>query len=127
MHNRTLFYTQAALLLLIAIVHAFALTYDLYWYYPLLNRVVHFSGGVWIALASIWLLARHGRKFGFLQIIAIVMLVSIAWELFEVVIGMTHEKDYVLDTSLDLTMDFLGGVCGFFLARRFTRADTLDS
>jgi len=117
MHNRILFYTQATLLLCIAVLHAVSLTYDLYWYYPLLNRVAHFSGGLWVALATIWILTYREKKSRFTKIIAVVLFVSVVWEIFEVAIGMTHEKDYVLDTSLDLIMDTFGGICGFFIAR----------
>ncbi|MFZ2886688.1 MAG: hypothetical protein WA021_02595 [Minisyncoccia bacterium] len=122
MTNRALFYIQALLLALIAIVHAFALMHDLYWYYPLLNRAAHFSGGLWVALATIWLLAHLAREFRFVRVMTIVVLVSIAWEIFEVAIGMTHEQNYVLDTSLDLIMDTLGGMCGFFIARRMVQS-----
>lgn len=70
-----------------------------------------------MALASLWILAYVGGDTGFARLIVIVMLVSLGWEVFEVAIGMTHEANYVVDTVLDLIMDFLGGVVGFILAR----------
>ena len=117
MKNRALFWIQAFLLLCIGVCHAYALSHDTYWYFPILNRVMHFSGGVWVALASLWILAYVGGDTGFARLIVIVMLVSLGWEVFEVAIGMTHEANYVVDTVLDLIMDFLGGVVGFILAR----------
>ena len=118
MKNSILFWLQAALLLAIAVAHAYALSVDLYWHYPLANRIIHFSGGLWVALASVWLLAHQGLPHRFIRIMAVVIGVSIAWEIFEYAIGMTkQEANYVLDTSLDLLMDVVGGALGYFVAQ----------
>jgi hypothetical protein len=122
MKNKLLFYIGALLLLGIAVVHALALQGDLYWFYPLLNRAIHFAGGVWIAFASVWLFAQLGRPGGIFRVLTAVILVSIAWEIFEVAIGMTTEKNYVFDTSLDLIMDVSGGILGFLAARAMVQS-----
>lgn len=128
MKNRVLFVLQASLLLAIAASHAYALSNDLYWFFPILNRAIHFAGGVWVALVSVWLFALQGRPVRILPILASVVFVSIGWEIFEVAIGMTNESNYVLDTVLDLCMDVLGGLVGFFAARfmvqSFTHGET---
>lgn len=118
MKNATLFCVQAALLAAIAASHAYALSVDLYWHYPLANRIIHFCGGLWVALASVWLFVRHGQTALFARVFAIVVGISIAWEIFEYAIGMTkQEADYALDTALDLLMDVVGGSLGYFVAR----------
>lgn len=118
MKNPTLFVVQAILLLAIAAAHAYALSVDLYWHYPLTNRIIHFSGGLWVALASVWLLSYRGIPLTFTRVLAIVIGISIAWEIFELAIGMAKEEaQYALDTTLDLIMDLGGGVAGYFSAR----------
>lgn len=130
MKNRLLFAIQAVLLLAIAASHAYALSSDLYWFFPVLNRAIHFAGGVWVALVSVWLFDFQGRPIRILPILTSVILVSIAWEIFEVAIGMTNESNYALDTILDLCMDVLGGLIGFFAARfmvqSFTHGETVQ-
>lgn len=116
MKNLTLFGIQAVLLLLIAASHAYALSVDLYWQYPFVNRVIHFSGGLWVALAALWLFTHRGERATFTRVIAIVIAISIAWEIFELAIGLAkQEANYVLDTTLDLVMDLLGGALGYFV------------
>ena len=117
MKNRLLFALQAVLLVGIAALHAYALSVDLYWHYPLLNRAIHCAGGVWVALATVWLFAFQSRPIRILPILTSVLLVSIGWEIFEVAIGMTYEKNYAYDTTLDLCMDTIGGLFGFFAGR----------
>lgn len=117
MKNKLLFYSGGILLLAIAVSHAIALQGDLYWYYPLLNRAIHFSGGLWVAFASVWLFSQLERPRGFFRILTCVILISVAWEIFEVAIGMTEETNYLFDTSLDLVMDVCGGILGYFVAR----------
>lgn len=117
MKNKVLFGVQAILLIAIAAAHAYALSVDLYWYHPFVNRIIHFAGGLWVAFAALWAIAQQGRRVHFLSILGIVVLVSIGWEIFEVAIGMTNEKNYALDTALDLLMDVCGGTAGYFVAK----------
>lgn len=115
MTYRTLFIAQALLLLVILIIHAVSLELFLYWHYPLLNRAIHFLGGLWVALACAWLLLRTSRNPTFVLIMLTTIGIGVAWEIFEVAIGMTSEENYVLDTTLDLIMDTSGGLLGYFL------------
>lgn len=124
MKNRTLFITQAILLIVIGIVHLISLEYFLYWQFPLLNRVVHFAGGLWVALSFAWMFGYLTRHASLWTMLLLVLLVGIAWEIFEIAIGMTREPDYALDTTLDLVMDMCGGLVGFFLARSMLQLST---
>ena len=125
MKNTVLFLIQAALLIGIAAAHAYALTVDLYWHYPLANRAIHFSGGVWISLAALWLCGVRRISLNFITMLGIVIAISIGWEIFEVMIGMTaQEANYVLDTALDLTMDLCGGILGYYAFRFMIQSST---
>lgn len=118
MSHVRLFILQALLVLVIGVVHFISLEYYLYWQFPLLNRVVHFAGGVWVALAGVWLLSSVGFRLRLHTMIGIVIAVGVAWEIFEILIGMTKEVDYAYDTMMDLVMDTAGGICGFLYAKR---------
>ncbi|OGG57672.1 hypothetical protein A2765_06050 [Candidatus Kaiserbacteria bacterium RIFCSPHIGHO2_01_FULL_56_24] len=128
MPGRRLFFAQAALLASIAVVHIIALQFYLYWHFPLLNRIVHFAGGLWTALLLVWLLRFRRHEPRLFKIVLGAFLIGVAWEIFEVAIGMTRDSDnYALDTTLDLLMDTLGGFGGFFVARWLRERDTIIS
>lgn len=132
MKKTALFLIQAILLIAIAAAHAYALMVDLYWHYPLANRAIHFAGGLWISLAALWLFGIRRMSLSFTIMLGIVITISIGWEIFEVVIGMTaQEANYVLDTALDLAMDLSGGILGYyafrFMIQSFTHGETVQN
>ncbi len=126
MSEQRLFYTQFVLLALIASVHIVALKLYLYWYFPLLNRLVHLAGGVWAALIVIWLLTILYRRPSFMLTLSLVLTIGVCWEYFEVFLGMTGEVGYALDTVLDLLMDTLGGIAGYVFANRMLLSPALN-
>ena len=127
MHYRALFFLQAAVILVIGVVHVAALRWSLYWHFIWLDLPMHFLGGAWVALISVWFLGLRHYRVRFFPILFAVLLVGIGWEIFEHLAGVPVEDNFVLDTSLDLFMDLFGGICGFLLARRLAHVDTLDS
>jgi len=127
MHRPALFLTQTAVVLLVAMVHLSALQWFLYWYYPWLDLFTHFLGGLWVALASAWILSYAGRTPSFLVLILAAMVIGVGWELFESFAGVPKEANFAFDTSLDLIMDFIGGVSGFLLARQLLGSGTITS
>jgi hypothetical protein len=127
MHRPALFLTQTAVVLLVAAVHLSALQWYLYWYYPWLDLFSHFLGGLWIALASAWLLSYVAREVTVLRLILAAMVIGVAWEVFEVFAGIPREANFAFDTSLDLTMDFIGALAGFALARYLVRDGTINA
>lgn len=126
MHKPALFATQSAAVVAVAALHLAALEWYLYWYYPWLDLLSHFLGGLWIALAAVWLLSYASHNVRLLRILAIVAVISIAWEVFEYVAGIPKEANFVFDTSLDFLMDFIGGISGFMLASWFLKNDILN-
>jgi len=115
------------LLLLIAAsvlagVHLIALELSLYYVFAAFDIPMHFLGGAVIALMIFALAAiefplpRFMTKFG--PVILSVCIVGIMWEAFEVWAGIPMEHDYFADTALDLVMDLVGGVVGYFVGSR---------
>ena len=81
--------------------------------------VLHGLGGLWVALAFVWVLAMRDAPVRAPVVLAAVLLVGVSWELFEVAVGMPREANYALDTVIDLGMDLFGGVVGIFFIHRF--------
>jgi len=111
-------------LVTLAMTHYVAMSLYLYWMYPLFDVPMHFLGGVVIALGSQTMLFKKMVLFDIthlLSCLALVLLVGIAWEVFEWHYVITDMTGYVWDTSIDIVMDLLGGVFGFLLASRLRR------
>lgn len=121
MARTALFMLQLVLVAGLLLVHYFALQNDWYWHYVWLDFPMHFLGGLWAALACVWFLRFLMPNVSLTLVLVGVFAISIAWEAFELLVGFI-EDDYVLDTVLDITMDTLGGICGFLLGRRMVQS-----
>lgn len=118
---RRLLYVQASVLALIAVLfHYFGLHLGFFftvWWWDIL---VHFLGGLWVALAGVWLLRLLGLRAPLLlQCLLLSFCVGVAWEVFEFVIG-SYGSPFMspaLDTAKDLINDTLGGVLAAYIAR----------
>ncbi len=95
--------------------------YSAIWYF---DMIMHFSGGFWVALASIWLFSNTKSFFNksfVLKTFSLVFLVGVGWEIFEIIFcnyiaGNTFD---VLDTTSDIFFDLAGGIFAilYFLKR----------
>jgi len=112
---------------MVAAIHLSALQWYLYWYYPWLDLLSHFLGGLWVALAAAWLILYIGRETSLIRILSAVMVIGIGWEIFEFYAGIPKEANFVFDTSLDLLMDFCGGLFGYLLAGRLAKNVTITA
>ena len=114
MDRKKLLTILAYLIFFIFILH-FAAT-KFYWYYSLwyLDIIMHFLGGIWIGLASIYIF--QPKEFFFsttLKILFVVLLVGIGWEIYEFLVNDTlaqNPMDFP-DTFSDLFFDLFGGFC----------------
>lgn len=120
-----LFVAQAFLLVLIAVTHIAAIQWSLYWHYIWLDVPVHFAGGMWLALAGAWMFLRANMKLEVTTIFSLVIILSIAWEIFELAAGVPIEESFALDTVIDLTMDVFGGILGFLIAHSLSTHATI--
>ena len=110
-------------LTVLAVCHYLSLHFYLYWIYPWLDIPMHGVGGSVVALG--WYAARDfsdhlpERTLGLWSTLAVVLAVALAWEAYEVLIGISiDEPGYWSDTVADLLIGLLGGLVGYQVARR---------
>jgi hypothetical protein len=113
----------------VAFFHWIGTTELYYWTITWYDIPMHFFGGVWVALAALWVseMPCAGRlKKGVFRafpsmssILACVIAVGIAWEAYEVIFGIADVQmaGYAFDTTLDLVMDTLGGLAVAFITQ----------
>ena len=85
-----------------------------YWYFsiPGSDKIMHFLGGVWVALSFIYLfLPEKITLRTFLKIITLTLFVGLAWEAFEYWLNIftTQNPFDLFDTLTDILFDILGG------------------
>ena len=115
-----LFISLFALIAVIALLHIIAIEYSLYFYLWWFDLLVHFLAGLWVSGLSLWIYFRYGyikkpvRNIGRALIVVAtpIIVISISWEFYEIIIGVPIEKNYMQDTSIDLIMDALGALTG---------------
>ena len=103
------------------VVNLLATRFNLYWSLEGFDKFAHFVAGVSIGYLFFWFYfwlypTRWRSKINlFLLAIAFILIVGVAWEVFEVYIGERgfHGKDYWRDTILDLICDTLGTLTAF--------------
>ncbi|PIR38594.1 MAG: hypothetical protein COV34_00765 [Candidatus Zambryskibacteria bacterium CG10_big_fil_rev_8_21_14_0_10_42_12] len=116
MKTRTIVWYIGLTALLIGIGQQVAIAYSLYWSIWWYDIVMHFLGGLWIALIALWFYksfagedAESGR--GYLVALSTTVVVGILWEVMEILAGLTlTQANYEVDTVVDLIMDVIGAV-----------------
>lgn len=133
MLKQKLFLEQFILIIIIAVLHFFALQFYLYWTFEWFDILLHFLGGLWVGLVALWFFFFSGFVYKdvslvrktriFLITIASVLTVGVLWEVWEVWANLVFidEQGYFLDTALDLVMDTLGAVIAFIYAKKLIR------
>ncbi|HEX8591288.1 MAG TPA: hypothetical protein VF696_00855 [Candidatus Paceibacterota bacterium] len=106
-------FAALVLAILLAGVHLYALPHFWYWYFPWLDLPVHLLGGAFMATAVIGVLGR----FRPLVFLVVVTAGAVGWEVFELVVNVDREMNFVFDTSMDLLMDTLGIILSYATAR----------
>jgi hypothetical protein len=115
-------------MVIIAALHWIGTIYSFYYILDWFDIVMHFLGGAWVVLFTLWVLNTQyagalSRFTSFFHLIAIVVIVGVLWEALEIYMGFTSFADpqYWSDTPMDLVMDVLGGGYGAFLYRKRLR------
>lgn len=121
----TIFFLITASVL--AVVHVIALQLYLYWQYLWLDIPMHMMGGAMVALG---VFALHdlipkfpSRLLYPIPVLLFVLLGSLAWEVYEIQIGIPIEPNFKVDTIVDLIMDMLGGVMGYIVGYSVSELD----
>ena len=128
MHRRTQLGLSWVLLgIVIAVLHFLANAYYLYWALWWADIVMHFLGGLFVALGTLWLIRfevpvswRHRVPFFFTTLTA-VFVVGAGWEVFERAFDVYGATNYALDTTLDLVMDVAGMLAAYLVFKRLTQ------
>lgn len=122
----TIFTLAAASVL--AVVHVLSLQFFLYWRYLWLDIPMHVLGGAVVVFAFFVLydfdtpLPKRWLKP--LPVLLIVLLAALAWEAYEILIGIPFGPDHTSDTVSDLAAALLGGIAGLIVAKRFNEFST---
>ncbi len=114
MDRKKSFQRLAYLLFFIFVMHFLAS--EFYWYYSIwyFDMIMHFLGGFWLGLTSIYLFPPKNNSISsFLKILFLVLFTGVGWEVFEMVVNYAIAQNPfdILDTSSDLLFDLLGGLC----------------
>lgn len=115
------------LAILVAVLHYLALTFYLYWTLDWYDIIMHFLGGVVIALLAMFFFYISGyfnfpkEHLGsiFAMTLGSVLLIGLLWELWELFVGFSDVIEDQLDTFLDLTMDIIGGCVAFIYGKKY--------
>lgn len=81
---------------------------------------MHLLGGLCLGLFFVWLGGRLG-SWSSLVVLALVMAIGVAWEVFEYAYGITGvvQGSYALDLVLDLVADFLGVLAALAIGKKW--------
>lgn len=116
----TVFFLIASSVLLV--VHVLCLKLYLYWLFSWIDIPVHILGGSVVALGVFTAydlrLPLPQRWLAFVPVFLFVLVVALAWEVFEIETGIKIDTNYVADTLTDIFMGLLGGVVGYFVGNR---------
>jgi hypothetical protein len=107
----------------LALLHLTFTKLSIYWSVWWADNLVHFVGGIVVALIGFWILYFSQKKIpasktkSFVTIVAFVILIGILWEVFEYKAGIVQAsiETYKLDTLHDLFSDLCGGIVGWFV------------
>lgn len=108
-------------ILIIAILHTLATYFYWYWGIWWFDMLMHFLGGVWVGLVSLWFFFLSGmveskiktnRRIIITAVVS-VGLIGFLWEVFELSVSkliVFEELNSVIDTTTDFLMDILGAI-----------------
>jgi hypothetical protein len=104
-------------------LHMFAIKYKLYWTASDFDTFVHFIAGVSVGLFFVLIYPSLTKcykvKKPFLWVTTFILVVGMAWEVFEVWAGFLSTTDvgYRYDTTIDLIADTLGAWAAYFATK----------
>lgn len=101
-----------AVLITIAVLHHMALFKFYYWNYGWFDVLMHFLGGLWVALFFLWFVGWFNLpiKISVKTLVVFLVVIAFLWEAWELFYGLTNsaKEGYVVDTSVDILMGLLG-------------------
>lgn len=116
-----LLFVQLGVAGIVAGLHIYGMAHFYYWLFPWYDIPAHLFGGLWAGLFAYWVAVKIGKEPSVLLCIAAAFLIGVIWELFEFLTGITNFPIEILDALGDISMDALGGLLGYLLARRINK------
>ncbi|MFA5764269.1 MAG: hypothetical protein WCX27_00445 [Candidatus Paceibacterota bacterium] len=121
--KRKLLLISFVTILLVAILHYYALKLSWYWAYRWSDIPIHILGGFWISLTALWASLEIGhidritgyKRKAMIVMLSCVILGGVVWEVFELVANITNVSfiGYWSDTLGDISSGFLGGLIAY--------------
>lgn len=103
--------------LILAVVHYLSINLSWYYYYPYIDIALHLLGGFITALIGYYILHSENRHISaesvFINIIALLALVTVGWEVFEQTFSVTNDAGFSADTMSDIMFGIVGGMIGW--------------
>lgn len=132
MLNSTLFKRSFSLLFLLGVADYFANKLYLYWTVLWFDNIMHFLGGVVVAMFAVLLWQNYlDKNISFKKTIGVSIylsfIVGVIWEDFELyfkIEDLSNLRPYFADTSLDIVLDMLGGIFGGIYSYRLLNKKT---
>ena len=109
---------------IVAVAHVVALNFYFYWTFWWFDLSVHFLGGLWVALTSLWIYLfiysekELDRRKTFFIVFTAIVVVGGLWEAFEYFAGISPGDNFIMDTTTDILMDLLGASAGLLYFRK---------
>jgi|TARA_Y100000310_G_scaffold345866_1_gene471915 hypothetical protein len=127
MFSHPLFIQSFFALTLVALAHHVANIFYLYWTLPWIDLPIHMLGGVWVGLTSLWFFYFSPYKQGtlnkksvFITAFVAILIVSVSWEVFEILIGVQIGDSYFYLAGLDLIGGFIGaGIAYIYVIKKY--------
>lgn len=120
--GRKLLFLSLLLIIIISSLNIWAIKDYLYFFYWWFDLLLHFLGGVWVAVSFLWLYFYSNilgkpsleRRRIFLATIVAFLVVAVGWEIFEIAIGqILEDPNYVFDTVTDIIIGGLGAFVAY--------------
>jgi hypothetical protein len=111
----------------LAFVHIVALKLSLYWEIDWFDNLMHFFGGVVLALLFYTLVDIKMLRVRFVtswrRFAVLVMTVLLGWEVLGVLTLMRFKENFAVDTAEDLLFGILGSIIGWFIGRQLKKLE----
>jgi hypothetical protein len=106
-----------------SLVHVFALETSLYWHYWWFDILMHFWGGLLIALGVVSLTSFRRVTFRptYKLVFVVTTIMVLLWEVFEWQAGIIDPWLEWPDTLLDIVLGFAGSTLGFLLLKKIAK------
>ncbi len=109
----------------LAIFHAIAVKFSLYWEISWFDNVMHAFGGVVLSLLLYTLVDIRILKERFVEsfwrVSALVLVVILSWEVLGVIMLQRIKENFIIDTSFDLLFGIAGSILGWLIGRQLKK------